>query len=225
MSHLSWQRGHALASARLTATARASNREDLWDVVLSGVVPDLPANAEVVVWPVTLPPSRACSVDEGSSDSIATFTGLSFEAMTAFFAFEVSLREGSVGAQRRFTSTVELAGMPDDRKERLLRSLLRDRRQVLRLLLLLLMDEGADVSMFVTAAGGDARGFRSLGGLAEPTLLEALLGSLSSNPERVEHVARLIADLSRTAEGKELLPEGLADVWEPVWAAWEASRR
>lgn len=225
---------HALGSARLTARAREVESEDRWDVTLSGRIPPLARDAEVTVWPVTLASDAARLVDPGKGASgedafgvpeIATFEGLSFEALTGFFAFEVRLREGDLTARRRFTVTAELTGAPEDRRERLLQSFLKNRRQVLRLLLLLLSDEGADVSAFVDAAGKDERSAgRSFAGWAEPTLLESLLQSLSRNPDRIEQAARLISDLSRTPEGRELLPEGLDAIWEPVWAARERLR-
>ena len=116
--------------------------------------------------------------------------------------------------------TVELIGAPENRKERLLRSLLKDRRRVLRLLLLILMNEGADVSAFVQAASGDDTKLDgSFGGWYEEALLEALLQSLSGNRDRIDEVGRLISDLRSTPEGRDLLPEGLDEIWEPVWAA------
>lgn len=215
---------HALGAARLTATVREVDAGGLWDVALSGEIPELPAGAEVRTWPVTLTAEAGCSVRGGRNDAIASFEGLSFEALSGFFAFEIVLREGRHSAHQRFTVTVELVGAPEDRKERLLRSFLKNRRQVLRLLLLLLADEGADVSLFVEAGQDDESSRRSFGGWDEPTLLEALLQSLSRDPERVEQAARLISDLSRTPEGRELLPEGLEAIWEPVWAAREELR-
>ena len=62
------------------------------------------------------------------------------------------------------------------------------------------------------------------GGLHEPALMEALLRNLSRNPDRIDEAARLIADLGRTEEEKDLLPEGLAEIWRPVWAARETLR-
>ena len=216
----------ALGGVLLTATVREVDAGQLYEVALSGELPELPSGAEVRVWPVTLASEGAQRVDGGRTDKFAVFEGLSFEALTGFFALEVALREGGLSANRRFTRTVELVGTPEDRKERLLRSFLKNRRQVLRLLLLLLMDEGADVSLFVEAAGdGNKAGQWTFGGWDEPTLLEALLQSLSRHPERVEQVARLIADLGRTPEGRELLPEGLEEIWAPIWAVREGLRR
>jgi len=226
----------SFGAARLTATARAVDEGPHWDITLAGRLPEIPAGTEIRAWPATLPPEKAQGIsgpaarqgpDGPSADPprIASFTDLSFEALTAFFVFEISLREGPHVARQRFVVTAELAGVPENRKERLLRSLLEDRDRVLRLLFLILMDEGADISAFIQAARrNDSASGGSFGGWDRAALLEALLRSLSRNPERIDHAARLIADLARTMEGKDLLPERLEEIWEPVWQAREALR-
>ncbi len=222
-----------LGAARLTANVRDADAEERWDITLSGQLPEIPSGVTVTVWPATLSSEAAQGVTgpavrqsdpDSRANRIATFNGLSFEALTGFFAFEVSVREGQHTVRQRFVVTAELVGAPENRKERLLRSLLKDRRRVLRLLLLILMDEGADVSAFVDAAGQDGSGADgSFGGWREAALLEALLQSLSDSPVRIDEAARLIADLEKTEEGKELLPDGLNEIWEPVWQARKAA--
>ncbi len=227
-----------LGSVRLTARACEVNDGKYWDVILSGELPEIPDGVEIKVWPATLPSEAALSIESPivksdssapSADSIhpvAAFRGLSFEALTAFFAFEVSLRKGGQRARQRFVVTAELVGAPEDRKQRLLRSLLKDRTRVLRLLFLILMAEGADVSAFIGSMRRDESGAaETFGSRDQAALLEALLRSLSNNPERVDDAARLIADLGRTPEGKDLLPEGLMEIWEPIWAARAALAR
>ena len=226
-----------LAAAPLTATARDMDAEQRWDVTLSGELPELPVDAEVKVWPATLSSEAAQQVGKPAgpggrtegridpTDTVAIFTGMSFKALTAFFAFEVSLSEGRHKVRKRFVVTTELVGAPKNRKQRLLQSLLKDRRRVLQLLFLILMGEGADASAFVQAAQqDDATSPGSFGGWDQAALLEALLRCLSHNPERIDDVARLISDLERTPEGRYLLPEGMKEIWEPVWAAREALR-
>ena len=223
-----------LGAARLRATVRHTDEEKRWDITLSGKLPGIPAGAEVKVWPATLSAEEALEIagpaDPGGgpvgppdlADAIGIFKGLSFAALTAFFAFEVALREGRHEVRKRFAVTTELVGAPEDRKARLLRSLLKDRRRVLQLLFLILIGEGADVSAFVEVArGGDTDRGRFFGDWDPGTLLEALLRSLSQNPKRIDDAARLIADLRKTPEGQDLLPEGLKEIWEPVWAARE----
>ena len=221
-----------LGAARLTAKVREVDAGQRWDITLWGELPEIPDGAEVKVWPVTLAagsalpiagPGVSASDPDGPPDRIAAFRGLSFEALTAFFAFEVSLREGGHEALQRFAVTAELVGAPENRRERLLRSLLKDRRRVLRLLFLILMDEGSDVSAFVEAAGRDGTASEaSFGRWGNGALLEAFLRCLSRNPERIDQAAQLIDDLG--TEGKKLLPQGLDQIWKPVWAAREALR-
>ncbi|MXZ71117.1 MAG: hypothetical protein F4Z04_06385 [Acidobacteria bacterium] len=221
-----------LGTARLMAKVRDADAEERWDLTLAGELPETPSGVTVTVWPATLSSEAAQEVEgptvrqrdsDSPGDRIAIFNGLSFEALTGFFAFEVSVREGQHTVRQRFVATAELVGAPENRRERLLRSLLKDRRRVLRLLLLILMDDGADVSAFVEEArqdGSAAEG--SFGGWREAALLEALLRSLSRNPVRIDEAAQLIADLQKTEEGKELLPDGLDEIWEPVWQARRA---
>lgn len=226
---------HVFGAARLTATVHDVDAEQRWDMTLAGELPEIPAGATVKVWPAALPPEAALPIDGSElksgerddpaepSDVIAIFKEVSFEALTAFFAFEVSLREGGHKVRKRFAVTAELRGAPEDRKERVVRLILKNRRRVLQLLFLILMGEGADISAFVRAARRDGRGPpEPLGGWNRSTLLEALLGSLSRNPRQIDEAARLITDLRKTAEGKDLLPEGLDEIWEPVWAARRA---
>ncbi len=223
-----------LAATPLTAMVQDVDAEQRWDMTLLGDLPEIPVAAEVKVWPATLPAEAASRIDGpregrhqpvGPDYPIATFGDISFEALSAFFAFQVLLRGEDQEVRRRFVVTAELVGAPENRRERLLRSLLENPRRVLQLLLLILMGEGADVSGFVQAArfdGTDRRGFT--GGWGQATLLEALLRSLSQSPRRIDEVARLISDLRRTPEGRGLLPEGLDEVWEPLWAAREDLR-
>ena len=221
-----------LGAAWLTAAVREVEGGQRWDVVLSGTLPPLPDGSTLKVWPVTLTAESALAIEDSPAgrgvtsdptDTIVTFRGLSFEALTAFFAFEVSLCEGEHEVRRRFAVTAILRGAPKDRKERLLLSLLSDRRRVLQLLFLILMDEGADVSVFLEVTKGDhAASGESFAGWDNTALLEALPRSLSRAPRRIDDAARLIADLKKTPEGQELLPEGLADIWEPVLAARKA---
>ena len=223
----------ALGAAQLTATVSKAGEGDLWDVTIAGKLPAIPPEIQVRMWPVTLSIEAALRLDSAEAGwrpemadkavpfgTIATFRGLSFEALTAFFAFELFLGEGRLRVQKRFAAAAKLVGEPANRKERLLRSLLQDRRRVLRLLFLVLMGEGADVSAFVQAAhSGGPASHGPFGNGDQATLLEALLRSLSRDPGRIDSAARLIADLRKTPEGTELLPEGLDEIWEPVWKA------
>ena len=224
-----------LAAAPLCARALEVDQGQRWDITLFGGFSAFPVGVEMKVWPATLsvevaqriadPAGQGDETEDGTDpiNPVAVFKGLSFEALTAFFVFEVLVRDESHEVRRRFVATAELTGAPDDRKERLLRLLLKDRRRVIQLLFLILMGEGADVSSFVQAArDGESATQGFFGGWDRAALLEMLLRCLSHNPRRIDEAAALIADLAKTPEGADLLPEGLKEIWEPVWTARQA---
>ena len=221
------QLARKLGAARLVATVHAADTEPRWDIDLSGELPEIPAEAELTVWPATLSKEEAQQIQppgelglRPDGTSVAHFQGLSFDALTAFIAFEITLADPPCKVRKRFLVTAKLVGAPKDRKARLLSSLLKDRRRALQLLLLLLMGEGADVSMFVEATRrSNPDSGRSFAGWDSATLLETLLRCLSQDPKRIDDAARLIDDLRRTPEGQELLPDGLDEIWKPVWEA------
>ena len=228
------QLARRLGATPLTASCRETDAGQRWDIALSGELPQIPCNATVKVWPATLSGEAAQRIDHPQASQskaddptaeIAVFKGLSFEALTAFFAVEISLCEDSHTVTKRFAVTAELVGAPANRKERLLRSLLKDRARVLQLLFLILMEDNPDALAFIRPENrqhGDSQG--SFAGWDEAALLEALLSSLSRSPGRIDEAARLINDLEKTPEGKELLPEGFSEIWEPIKAAQEALR-
>ncbi|MGH9887902.1 MAG: phospholipase D family protein, partial [bacterium] len=68
---------------------------------------DTVAGVTMTVYPITLNPSRAVSV---YTDGTAIFTGLSTEALTAFFAFEVTVSEAGRTQSCDFTINAHLEG-------------------------------------------------------------------------------------------------------------------
>jgi hypothetical protein len=55
-------------------------------------------------------------------------------------------------------------------------------------------------------------------------LVEWLVRAVSRSPERIDHLARLIASLRATEEGRDLLPDGFDEVWDAIWSARSAAR-
>ena len=55
-------------------------------------------------------------------------------------------------------------------------------------------------------------------------LLEELIRGFSRSPEKMERVRHLVEDLRRTEEGRDLLPDGFAALWDVFHeaAGWEA---
>ena len=52
-------------------------------------------------------------------------------------------------------------------------------------------------------------------------VFEILLRALERNPKKLNQVARLVTDLCNTPGGKDCLPDGFEEIWEPIWAVRE----
>jgi hypothetical protein len=210
----------ALAAVELVVRARpaegSTEREPLWDVTLEAPSGwSLPEGGfEVLGWPSRLPSERAGALGNDGPE-LARFARLSTDALTPFFAFELRPPGGERDRWKRFAMNLPTEGFPGDRESRVLRHLLSDRSQVLRLLWMLLKREKLDVAALLCTGEGDGR---SQAPQLFP-LLEALLESFARDRTHLAEVARLVDDLTRTPEGRELLPEGFLEVWEPVRAA------
>lgn len=180
---------------------------------------ELPLEVESVrVHPVMLPDSSARQPEE---ELRFTFPGLTTTALTSFFAFEVTVKVRETRASCGFVVNADLRGAPADRREALLRSLLRDRRQVIRFLLLLLADDEQVIHGEVDiGSSGNGSGKWSPEADSAEALLETLLRTLHRAPERLDDVARLLRDLEATETPDEpLVPPGLRDVFDPILAA------
>ena len=174
------------------------------------------------VWPITLQSGGELVAEQRTA---ATFTGLSFEAITAFFAFEVAVSPEQAAQLPekiepiRFVQRLPLQGAPADRQERILQSLLKNQDQVMRLLLLLLAGEGISVSDLVGTGGNASDGAASWGAFGSATLLESLLHALDRDPRALDQVHRIVTDLQKTPEGRKLIPERFEEIWAPIWQA------
>lgn len=178
----------------------------------------LSSDVSARVWPITLPGASAAIQPDFSVPTVAQFAGLSFESLTSFYAFELQAKKGQTSLGRQFVLNLPLLGAPTDRKERILHYLLRDRGQVLRFLLYLLGDE-AQTSAAPSTLPGPGNGAEAQSLLGSSALFEQLVRALERNPARLDEVHRVLTDLRSTPEGQALLPDGLEEVWEPIWAA------
>ncbi len=169
-------------------------------------------------WPVTVTSSLGVLFDKFvPGKMIAKFPSLSFQAITAFFAFELTGRASGEERQVRFVLNLPLVGAPEGRREMVIRSLVRDRSRMLKFLSLLLADEGVTIP--------DMPGFDSRGGehgdrsstFMVNGLFEMLLRNLDRAPERLGYLNSLLKDLREGADGEDLLPEGFDAIWEPIW--------
>ena len=192
---------------------------DVFSVRLTGIAtrPDQAAMepSGVRCWPMALPGAAAPLSKMGPSLAV-DFPSLSLEALSSFFTIEAKLERSGIRRTLSFVVNAHLLGAPADRKQRLLATLLSNREDLLRFLLMLLGDAGFQA----TATGdGSGTGQWSWAGAGSATLLEPMIRALAGNPSRLDDIAGLVGELGRTPEGIAALPEGWAEVWEPIWAA------
>lgn len=179
-------------------------------------LPSIPADVKWCCWPVSLSSDSGQTID---STSPTVEFSVSFEGITAFLASELVLGDLST----TFVLTADLQEAPADRSNRLLRILLGDAERFLRYLLMLLADDAVDAwalaDLLDAMEGSQDTKWRTAGDTAP--LLEALLRTLSKDPDRLEHINQFIVDLCADEEGRTLLPAGLLEIWDPVWSIAE----
>jgi hypothetical protein len=173
----------------------------------------------VSVWLVSLRKDgagRALTSPYGGATDLGE---LSEDALTTLVAFEVVARSGGRECASEFVLNVPLTGGPADRREAVLRSLLRDKARVLRFLLFLLASDiesiEGDSDFFGSEVGGSGR----LIAREDAPLLEALVRSLDREPAKLDTIESVITTLRANNESRDLLPHGFEDVWKAIWEA------
>jgi hypothetical protein len=211
-----------LATSRLTGIITrmpaGPERYELQLRMPDGVVIEWPASVTVTCSPITLRDAYK-ALQPPISKSIISFGPLSFDALTTFVGFRLSAREATREVNCGFVLNVPLVGMPADREGRILLSLLRNRQQLLRYLLMLLADD-ADAAASVTEMLENDRALSNNSGNGNSfglPLLEPLLRALDRQPGRLHQMFRLIEDLRATPEGAELVTEEFLQIWQPIW--------
>jgi hypothetical protein len=174
------------------------------------------------MWPIALGDGAAKPLGAVFSRGIR-FSPVSLGGLTAFFAVELVGKLPGAQAAVRFVVTASLIGAPANRYDRLLTSILRNQSDVLRYLVLLLAGE-SEGSLGGSLLGSDGQPGDSWAAWSGLPLLESMVRALARDPERIDHIARLLESLRASEEGRALIPEGLTAVWEPIWEARRGQR-
>lgn len=208
-----------LVDARLVANCVPDGEQErTFRVSVESEVPisrsSSPPAVECTIRPVSFAPDTAARFTPVGRE-IASFKSLAFESLTAFFAISVTAKENNLKLTQEFVLKLPLVGAPEDRDARLLIAMLSNRERLLRYLLMLLSDADFDWRGKMNGRGGNWRDWSSSGPFGIP-LLEPLLRALAEDPARLDQIERLVSDLERTEEGKQLLPEELVAVWTAI---------
>jgi hypothetical protein len=191
-----------------------------------GAVPVDPVLATVQAWPVTGKQATWARELELACGEVARFEGLALELVTPFLAFHVEVSDSGRSAEAQFTRRLPLEGSPPERRDAVLRALLETRQGLLRFLVLLVGESGASSTAARIASqllDGRSQGGAGSASLELP-LLEALVQAVDRKSSKVESIQRVVVDLARTDDGRELLGAELLAIWEPIWAAYQETR-
>lgn len=204
---------------RLTYTAQANRDDDLYVLSLEGSgdvqLPD--SITQVACWRITAGQGHLITPEIASDGLRVAFGRVPEDGLTSFYAFEVT---GAIDHHKdlvRFVVNARLEGGPEDRAERVLARLLRNRSDLMRYLQFLLADTGAGLLDLLDGFGevaGDSAHRPSF--LEQPALMERLLRTLARDPYRLVHVDRLLQDLKAAGRIEELAPAGLQELWAAI---------
>jgi hypothetical protein len=215
-----------LVDAKLVARCVADDEQErTFQVRVESGAPvstSLPPAVDCFIRPVSFAPQTSVRFTT-LFGQIALFKSLAFESLTAFFAVSVTATEKNRELTQEFVLKLPLVGAPEDRDARLLLAMLSNRERLLRYLMILLDDAGFESRGKMNGVAGNWENRESAGSFGIP-LLEPLLRALAEDPTHLDHIERLVSDLERTEEGKQLLPEDLVTVWTAIRSARESGR-
>ena len=195
--------------------------------LISTSKPEMPEREfELRCWPLSLKQEAGAQYFSTDYDKQLLFPSLSFEGLTTFFAFELQVVIDRKTGVSRFVLNLPAKGFPSNRRQHLLRYMLKDRDQVIRYLFLLLGDDGtlslSDFSGSSRYIGGSSVSGKFCAGIP---MLEALVKALDGSPEKLDEIASFLTELRSTEEGQALLPEEFDQIWTPLCNAREELAR
>jgi hypothetical protein len=210
----------ALIEGGLVARVLRDDDNDAWTMVIevSSTLAMPPALHSLAAWPSTRQAETGARAVAFDRPELARFERLAMERLTPFVAFRARLRDGDASHTEEFVMRLQLLDAPEERHAAITRTLLSNRGEVLRDLLYLLSGAGIEAIRALTE-GRVASGAGALtSSTVEIPLLESLLRTLDREPSRLAAVRRIVDELSATEHGSTLLPDGWADIWNPVAA-------
>jgi len=220
LKHLANEARNALVKAGLSARV-SQDANGHFIIILEGEISSIPEEALVTCWPITLPRARAVHLSSGTR-GCAEFKQLLDREISAFFAFDVVVKSEGKTLTEGFVLKLPLEGAPEDRYERILRDMLKDKSQVLRLMLLILsLERGSDVTDFPPR--GQDFGGASKCRTGEPPgiapLFECMVRAMAKDLQRIDDLNNLILDLKAHPETRDLLPDDFDEIWGPIMEA------
>lgn len=212
-------------AGQLTGLRAEPVGQGTWSLSIAGAIPE-PAESGPAISatcrPLTLSEASAQPLTRPAPGVAARFAEISEEALTSFLVVSLKAQEGQVEVVKEFVLNLPLEGGPPDRRGGIVRAILRDRRSVMRFLMMLLSDVEA-VLLGDLDVNRDGKGNGNGSAQHARVLLEPLLRALHREPDRLDRIDRLMAELA-SPEDAERLPVGWDEIWAPIWAERQRAR-
>jgi hypothetical protein len=214
----------ALGGSRFAAVCQPIDAER-WSLALAGTRTATALGEEtlhgiaIAIRPVTLGKGAQVVPTIDGSGLTADFQ-VAESSVTPYFAIDLTLE----GIEISFLIVAELVDPPNARAERVLGSLLSNRADLIRFLLLLLGnidDAFGHIGLESANPGNQAKWMSAF---ASEALLEPLVRAYSREPERLRDVERLLSELGETSGRASIFPERWDEIWQPISSALAEGR-
>jgi len=213
----------AIAAGGARVVVAPGQGPDTFDIAIVWKTrPILPKDVDAKIWLITLPPDRALDFN-----GPLAFRFVSFEGLTPLVGIEITANIDGQTMTCEFVLDLPMEGAPEDRQDRMLRSMIGSREQLLRYILFLLAagDENELSSHHIQQLIRDGAGIQTSVTMAETQLVEAMLRALHRSPDQLERVNSVIAALRRETASSALLSAEFNQIWEPIWQTAERARK
>lgn len=162
--------------------------------------------------PISLHFNQAQDIKPILAGQSLTFTNLSLVGLTGFFAFELTTKLEEQVASIGFVLNLPVKGMPPERDQRILHSIIADKNRFIRYLLFLLAED-SEFGLQELIGGPRTKGNGTGASLAGLPLLEELVRASSRQPEKIDRITALVESLAQAGPGQDVLPEGFSQIW------------
>lgn len=181
----------------------------------------LPPDPDGLAATTTVKPAAVANAPAQPVGGSPSWSQVSLHGLAPYLVVVTDAEADGVEVRRACVLVCEVSGAPDDRHRRLLRELLARQQDVLRYLMLLLGDLGAEALLDRLATeedrdndgvgGAFGRGFDDL------VLVEPLLRAAARGDEALGRAHRLLEDLRDESGQLPQLDEEFQTIWRVVW--------
>lgn len=208
-----------LSNANLRAVVLSKKRKNLYDlkILFSGKT-KFPEDIEIEgkCWPISLKMGLAQKLSIPKLEPHLLFHDLTVDKITSLTGFEFIARHKSIKQSVRFVLNLPIQGIPHRRYEKIVQTIVSNRENFLRYLLLLLREgEFTDFYQELGKRSGESfKGEKTFFSFKDIPLFEELVRAYSRDPEKIMRISKLVEDVKKMEGGEKILPDGFIELWE-----------